>query len=580
MTTITQTGRTKQSKFDVKQNLSEVPFKEEKCTVFKTCPTCGYPVTTLKKDEQGTQWYICGKEKCKTLTSKPQEMILNDYMPKGAFNYSYDIEGKKHFCPGIFAREAMNHVFFKTDELTDQTYIYNVAKGIWEANAEPFIKNLMAEKLKSALRKHQYREVIFNIKANSYENVAESQNKIALQNGILNLDTLKIEAPTPGNFILSQITPTYNLQADCPVIKKALLEILGSFWLPTIQEYIGYCLYRGMPFHKLLLLIGGGNNGKSKILALITEFLGPKNCSSIPLQQLCEDKFSLAQLYGKMSNICADLSSSEISKLGPLKLLTGDDYIYARNLYSKGFSFKNKAKMLFSANIAPQINENTDAVYRRLLVIPCNNKFEGKNCDPNILAKMTTPTELSGLLNWALEGLKRLLKKGHFTNDQSAEKIRTNYIRQSNPAKAFIEERIEYVNDCTQFIPKLYEEFIKFCKSERLATVPQRILTENLKRMIPESGRVQRGTKKARFWVHNNLRFKKQSSNDSKINKTINTKITETNRHQRHQTHSLGKKKNHNIEVNKRVVSAVSPFSLVKTIQSKNQHTKPDIEKS
>lgn len=500
-----------QTTHEVPQNQREASSKEEKPTVFKTCPTCGYPVATLRKDEKGIQWYICGKEKCKSITTNPLEMAFNDYMPEGAYSYTYeDKKGKKHFCPGIFAWDAMNYAFFKTDKLTDQTYIYNAAKGIWEASAEVFIKSLMAEKLKSALRERQYRDVLFNIKANSYEDVAESPNKIALQNGILNLDPLEIEAPTPGNFILSQISPFYNPLVDCPVIKKALLEIFGAFWLPTIQEFIGYCLYRGMPFHKLLLLIGEGSNGKSIVLKLVVVFLGLRNCSSIPLQQLCEDKFSTAQLYGKRANICADLSSSEINKLGPIKLLTGDDFIYAQNKYGKPFSFKTDAKMLFSANVAPQINEDTDAVYRRLLVVPCNNKFVGSNCDVNILAKMTTPAELSGLLNWAIEGLKRLLNQGHFTNDQSAAVIRANYIRQSNPSKAFIEERIEYVNDRTQFIPNLSEEFIKFCQSEQLPTTPQRIFTENLKQMIPEAERVQKGSKKARFWAHNHLRFRKQ----------------------------------------------------------------------
>jgi putative DNA primase/helicase len=514
--------------------------KLDEIRIFKTCPTCGYPVAPLPQNSESKQMFICGREQCSSITSEPLEMKFNDFMAEGVLSYSDGVNGKKRFNPGIFARELLNHAFFKTDRLTDQTYIYNFTKGIWEMNAEPYIKNLMAEKLKSALRERHYREVIFSVKANTYADITETPDKIALLNGILNLHTLKIETPTPGNFILCQIPVAYNPKVDCMVIKKVLLEIFGSFWLPTIQEYIGYCLFRAMPFHKLLLLIGEGSNGKSKFLELIIEFLGPQNCSTIPLQQLCEDKFSLAQLYGKMSNICADLSSSEIKKLGPLKLLTGDDYIYARNLYSKGFSFKSRAKMLFSANVAPQINEDTDAVYRRMIVIPCNNKFEGSNCDPNILAKITTPMELSGLLNWALEGLKRLLKQGFFTNDQTAAKIKANYIRQSNSAKAFVEEKLEFVNDRRQYIPKLYEEFILFCKSEHLPTMPQRTVIATLKKMIPGVERAQRGSGKSRIWVYTNLKFKNKSSPKGK---TTSNKSSTSNRHRRHHISTLGGKK-------------------------------------
>jgi putative DNA primase/helicase len=196
--------------------------------------------------------------------------------------------------------------------------------------------------------------------------------------------------------------------------------------------------------------------------------------------------------------------------------------------------------MLFSANVAPQINEDTDAVYRRMIVIPCNNKFEGSNCDPNILAKITTPMELSGLLNWALEGLKRLLKQGFFTNDQTAAKIKANYIRQSNSAKAFVEEKLEFVNDRRQYIPKLYEEFILFCKSEHLPTMPQRTVIATLKKMIPGVERAQRGSGKSRIWVYTNLKFKNKSSPKGK---TTSNKSSTSNRHRRHHISTLGGKK-------------------------------------
>ena len=475
---------------------------------FKICPTCGYPVTTLRKDVEGKQWYICAKEKCKAVTAEPLAMKFNDYMAEGILSYSDGEEGCEKFNPGVFARELMAHAFFKTDKITDTTYIYNVAKGIYEANAEAFIKNMMAEKLKSELREHQYREVLFNVKANTLEDVSENIDKIALLNGILDLNSMEIEAPTAGNFILAQIPVIYDAKVDCPAIKKYLVEVFSKYWLPTIQEYIGYCLLRAMLFHKLLLLIGEGANGKSVFLRLVSAFLGSKNCANVPLQQLCYDKFSLAQLSSKLANICADLSSAEIEKLGPLKMLTGDDFCHARNLYSKGFSFLNIAKMLFSANRAPQIKEDTDAVFRRLIVIPCNNKFEGVKCDHNILAKITTPNELSGLLNFAIEGLKRLLQQGMFTNEQTTEEIRANYIRQSNSAKAFIEEKLEFADNVNTFIPRLYEKFIIFCKAERLATMTQRTFTENLKQIIPQAERKQRRIKKVLTWVYVNVEFK------------------------------------------------------------------------
>ena len=78
----------------------DVTAKSDEPKIFKTCPTCGYPVTTLSKDSEGKQLFICAKEKCRAITAEPIEIKFNDYMAEGAFNYSYeDKEGKKHFCP-------------------------------------------------------------------------------------------------------------------------------------------------------------------------------------------------------------------------------------------------------------------------------------------------------------------------------------------------------------------------------------------------------------------------------------------------------------------------------------------------
>ena len=489
--------------------------------ILKICPKCGYPVNQTKKDASGKQWWICGRGTCNSETNEPTERIFNDYMIEGISSYSEGEEGREKFNPGLFARELMNHAFFKTDKNTDVTYIYNPKKGIWEDTAIPDIKTVMAETLKENLREHHYKNVIFNIKANTYENLNDDINKIAVKNGILNLKTLEMEEKTPGNFILAQIPVTYDPKADCPAITKFLLEVFGDNWIPTVQEYIGYCLYREMPFHKLIILIGDGSNGKSKFLSLIATFLGLNNCSSIPLQLLCEDKFTIAQLYGKMANICADLSSNEISKLGPVKLLTGDDRVYAQHKFGKGFDFTNKAKMLYSANKPPQIKEDTDAVFRRLIVIPCNAKFEGANCDPDILAKLTTPTELSGLLNIAIDALKRLLEQKGFTYDNGADAVRTNYLRQSDSAKAFIEEKLESINDPNTMIPDLHEQFVLWCNTEKLATVPKRTLTEKMQEYMPQTKQAQRRISGKQTWVWVNLRVKEPIIQETKGQSTL-----------------------------------------------------------
>ena len=107
--------------------------------------------------------------------------------------------------------------------------------------------------------------------------------------------------------------------------------------------------------------------------------------------------------------------------------------------------------------------------------------------DPNILAKIATPQELSGLLNYALQGLHNLLEKTEFCNNETTEQIRTQYIRQSNSAKAFIEENLEESLNCTDYIPEaeLYSQYIQYCTDEKLLSMKKKDFTTNLKQYMP-----------------------------------------------------------------------------------------------
>jgi putative DNA primase/helicase len=114
--------------------------------------------------------------------------------------------------------------------------------------------------------------------------------------------------------------------------------------------------------------------------------------------------------------------------------------------------------------------------------------FTGEKCDPKILERTATPVELSGLLNWALEGLRRLLKNRHFSTTENMEELRSNYIRKSNSSRAFIEEELAYDQDPKAIVPEaeLYERYVYFCRTNNLPSTRKAILTQNIHRFLPQ----------------------------------------------------------------------------------------------
>lgn len=151
-------------------------------------------------------------------------------------------------------------------------------------------------------------------------------------------------------------------------------------------------------------------------------------------------------------------------------MLTGNDLIQARYLYKNSFNFRNYAKPLFSANKLPKSRDDSDAFFRRWIILTFPNKFDGANRrkKSDIIAELTTNDELSGLANMALEGLKRLLASGDFSNSRSTEEIKDEYIKKSNSVEAFANEFLE--EDIEGYIPKsfLYDTYLSFCKQNTI----------------------------------------------------------------------------------------------------------------
>jgi len=297
------------------------------------------------------------------------------------------------------------------------------------------------------------------------------ENLIVLRNGILDLKKMELKPFTPDIFVLNQLPVYFDPNADCPNIKKFISEVVSPADAMVLQELTGYCLWRRYPIHKAFMLLGEGRNGKTTFLNLLKALLGEENVSAIALQDL-SNRFAAADLYGKLANICDDISDKDLKNTSRFKELTGKSFIRAERKFRPPFHFVNSAKLIFSANKLPRSSDDTNAFFSRWIIIPFPNKFEeGVNADPDLLEKLTTPQELSGFLNWALKGLQRLRKNGKFSYSKTVNQVRAYMIKLSDSVLAFINERIVF--DPKNEIPKqrLYSEYVAYCKNEQLVAV-------------------------------------------------------------------------------------------------------------
>jgi hypothetical protein len=205
---------------------------------------------------------------------------------------------------------------------------------------------------------------------------------------------------------------------------------------------------------------------------MLKTFLGTDNASSVSLQELCDGDYSSGWLYGKLANLYADLEDKALKSTGRFKILTGEDSITSNVKYGQPITFTNSAKMIFSANKIPSTYDDTDAFYRRWVILHFARTFTDKEANKNLIKELTTPEEMSGLLNEALKALKAMLDRGYFSCSKTTEDLRIEYTRLSDPVGAFILDCVEQgdANDLEAKIRKddVFNAYISYCKDRRL----------------------------------------------------------------------------------------------------------------
>ncbi|MFB6198610.1 MAG: phage/plasmid primase, P4 family [Halobacteriaceae archaeon] len=360
--------------------------------------------------------------------------------------------------------------YFKTPRDTQR--LWQFSNPVYHDDGEQTVKELLYENLPGQVKRHIVNEVIEQLKSRTYckrRNEKAPLKYIPVENGWYNLKTDQLETPQPEYFAVNHIPIEYDEDADCPEIKEFIKEVVHDDDVKLVQEMIGYTLYRGYPLARAFMLLGSGGNGKSTLLELIKEFIGRDNIANPSLQKLGEDRFAAAQLYGNLANIHADLSSKAVENTGTFKMLTGGDLIHAERKFEDPFQFENYATLIFSANELPQTHDTTEAFFRRWVVIDFPYKFTSnpddgnKDKDPDLPESILTDEELSGLFNWVVEGLQRVLQQEGFSETEGRKSIKYRWLMQTQPIQVYFEEGLQEEQDVSVGKDELYAHYEDFC---------------------------------------------------------------------------------------------------------------------
>lgn len=358
---------------------------------------------------------------------------------------------------------------------TEEIMVYE--NGFYKRFAEDKLKEGSNRFLDYLFKRSYQGELIEQAIQREYIPVSEidsHENIVNTKNCLLDVENWEVKPHNPEKIMTTQLNVEFDPEAECPKFKSFLDDLVDNEEKKKkLQEMFGYSLLKDQRMKKAFLLHGRTDSGKTTLLKILTELLGKENTSHVDLQQFNESRFLVGRLFGKLANIGGELPDKSIKNIKKFDKLTGEDRIKGENKREDPFFFQNRATLIFATNNIPKLDirrKNRDSFYNRWIIIEFPYRFTEENDQHKDQVKNVTEPikqsdeEMSGILNWALEGLHRLDKEGKFTGQRSIDEIQDLYEQNSDPISHFLRKKTER----GEYIEKklLYEAFQNFTELE------------------------------------------------------------------------------------------------------------------
>lgn len=371
-----------------------------------------------------------------------------------------------------------------TDLVTGTLYLYR--NNFYDSFcSEKTLEIAIGKMLTRAATDLKIKEVLSYIKRKTAK-LIDPDNYISLNNGLLNLDTLTLEKHTSKIFVKYRIDVDYRPEAGFRNWENYVITVCPEEGIrDTLQEGLGNIFQvNRYTLKKSIWLIGHKNSGKSTFLNAITSFLGSRNISTLSVNDMSKD-FTNIDILDKLANIRSEVPTTiKMTGADKIKEYTGEDAIQFNPKFKQPFSARPTAKLYFACNELPPVDSGVDdAFFSRIQLVDFEQTFT-KNDE--FFSSITTPEMKTELLNWLIEGYRRLKEsKWRLTEETEVEEVKARF------AKQMLDEEVhEYAENAFDlapdgWVPKTAVEadYAEWCRIECRVILPPHVFFKLLYRI-------------------------------------------------------------------------------------------------
>ena len=273
-------------------------------------------------------------------------------------------------------------------------------------------------------------------------------NLLVVNNGVLIFDDLlrggdvRLVPHTPDLFVITKTDYSYDPAVTCPMIDAFPRRTAGGdeelAQLPV--NWVAYAIVKSLQYQKFLILFGKAHTGKSVLLHIMARTVGPGNVTAHSLEQI-SGRWATENMTGKMLNLAFDLNEILKVEEGWLKSISDGSMIPVEAKYKPYYITKLDIRLVFATNIFPRFTDRTNAIWRRMVIMPCDAEVTEEEKVEQYEDVLTA--ELPGFLNRVVAAAKRLVAAKHFPVPAASVRAVAAQRREANPAVIFAEECLE-----------------------------------------------------------------------------------------------------------------------------------------
>lgn len=256
------------------------------------------------------------------------------------------------------------------------------------------------------------------ISADQLDSYDRCKNLLNCENGTIDLVTGQLRAHSPEDFITKLCPVRYDPGAACPSWREFLETTFAGVpeIIPFMQRTFGYTLTGSTCERCIFILYGTGANGKSTYLETKRAVMGSDYAQRAPTALLMTQRNeggaspALARIQGVRFALASETDEGAKLNLARVKDITSVEKITARYLYQNFIEFTAEAKLFLATNHRPDVSSHDQAIWDRIVLIPFDNRVPPEKQDRTLIDRLRS--EASGILAWAVEGLREYHKNG------------------------------------------------------------------------------------------------------------------------------------------------------------------------